>query len=344
MAKILVVGIISEWSLENSYIKSFKSLGHQVNSFDIVKSELNHTKLFKFGRLLNNFIPIDAWVRKSNKDLFVFVKQNLPDLIIIFGQSRISTGLIAQLKISFPDIKISFFWPDPMLNLTPNLIQNLRLYDIVFTYSKDSISVFEDLGARNVKWLPFAGDISLHGSSLFKKDYECDLSFIGMWRPEREEIIYKIFHDLPMLNIKIWGPDWERSKNYKYLKKIHQKIDLRGTEFSSAIYSSKISLNIMDDTNYPASNMRFFEIPCSGGLQLSSYCPEMKDIFIDGESIFYFKTPEECIEKIKTLLNKIEYRNKIINSSKQLILNEHNYEQRALTMLNEISIIEHNVL
>lgn len=336
MAKILVVGIISTWSIEKSYINSFKALGHQVDSFDIVQSEIRHTRLYKFGRLLNNFIPIEAWIRKSNKDLFVFVKKIQPDVIIVFGQSRISTGLIAQARISFPGIKFLFFWPDPMLNLTPNLINNLKLYDIVFSYSRDSISVFESLGAKNVKWLPFAGDIGLHGSPIFKREYECDLSFIGMWRPEREEIIFKIFQDLPMLNIKIWGPDWERSKYYKHLRKIHQKKDLRGSEFAAAIYSSKISLNIMDDTNYPASNMRFFEIPCSGGLQLSSYCPEMIDFFIDGESISYFKSPEDLPKIIENLLINQEHRAKILNKSKDLILNEHNYTKRALLILESI--------
>jgi spore maturation protein CgeB len=336
MAKILIVGIISSWSIEKSYITSLKSLGHQVDTFDIVQSEIRYIKLNKFGRVLNNFIPIEAWIRKSNKDLFVCVKNIEPDFVIVFGQSRVSTGFIAQSKISFPGIKFLFFWPDPLLNLTPNLINNLKLYDIVFSYSRDSIPVFEALGAKNVKWLPFAGDVDLHGSPIFKREYECDLSFIGMWRPEREEIIYKIIQALPMLNVKIWGPDWERSKYYKHLRKIHQKKDLRGSDFADAIYSSTISLNIMDVTNYPAANMRFFEIPCSGGLQLTTYCPEMADLFIDGESIKYFKSPEDLPKIIDSLLTNHEQRIKIINNSKELILNEHNYTKRALAILESI--------
>ena len=48
---------------------------------------------------------------------------------------------------------------------------------------------------------------------------------------------------------------------------------LRGADFAKAVSCSKLSLNIIDPTNYPAANMRFFEITTAGGLQVTYRLP-----------------------------------------------------------------------
>lgn len=68
--------------------------------------------------------------------------------------------------------------------------------------------------------------------------------------------------------------------------------------------ASKVNLNIIDPTNHPAANMRFFEIPVAGGLQVCSACPEMNDVFRDGEHLFYYQDSAGLRPLLQTLLGQ----------------------------------------
>jgi spore maturation protein CgeB len=106
-----------------------------------------------------------------------------------------------------------------------------------------------------------------------------------------------------------------------------------GKEFARVVVNSKINLNIIDSTNFPAANMRFFEIPCAGGFQVSSPCPEMEGKFKHGESIFYYRTPEELPDMIHSLLNNDPLRIQVAQKAHAMVLNEHTYKHRAQQIL-----------
>lgn len=117
------------------------------------------------------------------------------------------------------------------------------------------------------------------------------MTFIGGWRPEREAVLA----GLAGLDLKIWGPEWDRRcAGNAVVLKAWQGRPLVGTEFATAVAASKVNLNIIDPTNHPAANMRFFEIPVAGGLQVCSACPEMSGVFRDGEEIFTITMRAVC--------------------------------------------------
>ena len=77
---------------------------------------------------------------------------------------------------------------------------------------------------------------------------------------------------------------------------------LYGEDFSKVVQSSRINLNIIDDTNFPAANMRFFEIPVLGGIEVSSLCPELENDFINQEHLFYYKNLGDLVEIVNSIL------------------------------------------
>jgi spore maturation protein CgeB len=113
-----------------------------------------------------------------------------------------------------------------------------------------------------------------------------------------------------------------------------QQRAVRGPEYAQAVRASKVNLNIIDPTNYPAANMRFFEIPAAGGLQLSSSCPEMESEFQHGEHVFYYKGPSEAQAIIRRLLSDDMLRNKVAEAGHQKVLARHTYTQRAQQILS----------
>jgi spore maturation protein CgeB len=94
-------------------------------------------------------------------------------------------------------------------------------------------------------------------------------------------------------------------------------------------------LNLIDPLNFPAANMRFFEVPAWGGLQVSSACPEMEREFIHGEHIFYYKDKEDLHDLLVNLLKDDDLREKVAKASQTKILAKHTYADRIKSILGQ---------
>ena len=107
------------------------------------------------------------------------------------------------------------------------------------------------------------------------------------------------------------------------------------TEFAKAVSSSAINLNIIDPLNFPAANMRFFEVPVAGGLQVSSACPELEREFVDGEHLFYYRDAKELPELINRLLDDPSLRVRVAKSGQAKVLGAHTYTDRVRAILQQ---------
>lgn len=331
--KVMLIGYFGPGALECSYESAFRDLGCTVSCFDIAEAVQLNCRGGKIGRLFNQFVPVEPWIRKANREMVLAVLLFKPDIVVVFGQNPVQVGALAQLK-TMTDLKVVYIWPDTLLNLSHTMIDALPMYDLVATYSGSTVTIFQQLGARRVEWVPLGADPHMHTPINVTTGFECDVSFIGQWRPEREAVMVSILSTLTDINVKIWGPDWKRRSSNPAVLKAWQGRPLYAQEFASTITASKINLNIIDDTNYPSANMRFFEIICAGGLQVCSPCPEMEDKFKHGETIFYYHTPEELIKTIKILLGDAPLRHQVAVNAHIEIINGHTYKHRASQILS----------
>lgn len=333
--KVIVVGNFNKGSLESSYLDAFIEHGFESYSFDIIKAEYKYVRFKPLGSLVNKFIPVLAWIKKANRELILLAKKINPDYILYVGQNRYLANTIAQLK-SMINSKHIMIWPDTLLNLGNLHITSLPLFDCICSYSKSSVEPIKQLGGKKVIWLPLAGDQKLHNSNKFEKNFNYGISFIGQWRPERDEAISYILNNISDIDVNIWGPDWKRRATNKKIAKCIRGGALYGDDFSEVIVSSKINLNIIDDTNYPAANMRFFEIPALGGIQVCSSCPEMEDHFIDKRDLFYYKNLEGLVEIIKSI-DKIKNLSQIQKNAYDKIFHQNSYYHRVNELLNNLN-------
>jgi spore maturation protein CgeB len=331
---IMIAGGFWHGSLEGSYFRAFENIGCQVEAFDVPEAISKYTKIGKIGQLFSTYLPIEAWINKANREFVVKVTQSKPDILIVGGASQIRVGALAQMKASVANLKIVLIWPDPMLRVHAHVINCLPIYDLIATYSNNTVNVFKILGAKTVEWVPFAADTFLHPANIEISDaqrikFSCDICFIGNHRPEREKIFNQLYSK--GYDVKVWGPtDWKRhATNYSMVQNYWQKQSLYGDDFARVIRCSKLSINPIDPTNLPSANMRFFEIPCAGGLQVCSPCPEMETAFKDGEAVFYYKTLEDLPRIIDTLLRDDTLRNKVAQYARKIVQRDHTYVHRA---------------
>jgi len=333
LSKIIIAGESGNHCLETSFYEAFRELGHEVVLFDTKKAVQKYARPGKWGYKFHTFVPVDAWVKKANKDFVNVVKGIQPDLLVAFTGAEILPGTFAYIKTLFP-VRIAWYWADPLLNLNRYILDSLPLTDMVASYSRNTLHVFEQMGVKKAAWLPFAGDKLAHYSPAAQRgSYEHDVSFIGSWRPEREEVLKNIHILFPHLRLKISGPYWQRCA-YSPLKKLADSRPLFGKAFSSVVQRSFLNLNVMDDLNYPGVNMRFFEIPMAGGLELCSAAPEMENVFADREHLLYFSGKDRLAEQIEYAFAHKEEIERIKLNGQALLMQEHLYTHRASMLLN----------
>lgn len=336
--RVLVVGKADEVSLEASYRRALKAAGCDVVPFDLGMAVNRQTRFGGLGQTLNRFLPVEPWVRKANRKLIIQGIESGVHGVVVIGSQEVRVGALAQLKVA-TGASLALVWPDTMLNLADSLVACLPAFDVVACYSRESIPLLERFGARRVVWLPLAGDPEMHAPVAVTDEeraaYGADVTFIGGWRPERE----KVLRSLTGTRLKIWGPDWDRECPDKDLvRRFWQGRALRGVEFAKAVAASKINLNVIDLTNRPAANMRFFELPMCGGLQLVTCCAEMAGEYLHGEHLLFFGDQEDPYAVLRPFLSDERARISMAAAGHRLTRERHTYEHRAAALLAEMGL------
>jgi len=342
--RILALGSPAGSGLIASYGRALATLDVDVRWWDLKSSVDRNTPLGKPGRVANNFLHVEPWVRKANREFFTAVAQHKPNAIIGVANSPLLAGTLAQLRTTFPDIAKVLLWPDTLINLRSYVVAALPMYDLVATYSRATLDAFRSLGAREVIWLPFGGDhlyFPPDGPELTAFDrhkYECDVVVVGNYRAERERGVL-LLRDAG-LRVRVWGTtSWKQATNKVALEDYWEGSPLFGEDMAKAIRFAKISLNQIDPANYPGANMRFFETLASGGTSLTSRCPEFEDEFRDAETCRYFASLADMVETAKELVAMPALRRSIAERGQELVLQNHTYVDRAKRLLAAIDEI-----
>lgn len=336
--KLLYFGGDDNFGLCPSYIRSARQLGHDLQLFDFDKELAQNVRFGKIGRMVANYVDIHAWIHKTNRRFVIQAKNFQPDAIFVFTNYHITTGALLFLRSILPDTKFVLVWPDSLANIRNHVLTSAPLYDMVATLSSNSVLFFERLGFPKAHWVPLAGDPRIHGTAI-SESYDYDVSFVGGWRPERERAMELIAQNFPGKKIVIHGPDWKRFCKNKVLLPFFSGKPLFGQEMADCFSKSRISINVIDDTNYPAANMRFFEIPTAGGLELVSSCPEMEGIFQHKKHLLYFKSDSELVQHVEYILANPGEALQVRKNAQELIQSEHNYDLRLQSIISHLNLL-----
>lgn len=334
--RILVVGSLAKGALEHSYIAAARDLGYEVETFDPAREQAAYIKGGKIGRTIHAFLPVEQWMRKMNRNLVLKARSYQPGVLLLFTNARILPGTLACIKTILPSMKLVWIWPDTPLNLEKHNFINARLADLTATYSEASVPVFKQLDFSNVHWVPLAADPHMHGISEAPGQFSTDIGFVGGWRPERERVMNILCEAFPQLNISIHGPYWKRECKSEVVKRRIQSEGLYEKNLAHFFNTTRININIIDDTNFPAANMRFFEVPVAGGLQLSSSCPEQERVFVHRRDVVYFKQEDAIAGEVKWIMDHPDQAAAIRLSASQLVLDSQCYRHRLQYILTQI--------
>jgi Glycosyl transferases group 1 len=333
---VLLVGRFATGSLERSYSRALKQLGHSVSELNLNEIITDSLPRAPFVGQVHRYIGLGRWQTRVSKRAFELAMQCRPSAMLLFGADTIDAGTAAQIAVS-TGARSALVWPDPLINLRGPAINTISAVDLVATYSAKSLEVIGRLGNVETLWLPFAGDPALHDVSISAAlddatNFGADVAFVGAWRPERQRSLER----LADLDLRIWGTGWGKQLDRKSrLYRCFQGKPAIGDDFVRVIRNSKVNLNIVDSANYPAANMRLFELSLLGACQVATPCPEMAEHFVDRQHIRY-ANESDLDSTVCELLGDPAQRERLGVTARETVLSEHLYTNRCTKLLQRL--------
>ena len=332
---LLVVPFSSEASgLMEFYRRAFSSLGHQVQLISIFEKFALKDRLRNYmARIGNRGLQTD-W---DGETLIEEAKRFHPDLTIICRGERLRPEPIRCLR-ELSSLGCINIYPDSPL-VVPGagiaaLLPSLAEYTCVYTFSRSLIPVFEQLGARRVRWLPFGFDPVVHsGCRPLDPSFSSHVAYLGAWGTLQEAWL----EPLAPLGLSIYGPGWRHAKRDGQVYAAWKKGRGMGAEMSAAISGAEIVFNLVRAEHGCAHSMKTFEIPACGGFMLTNWTEEQAEFFEDGKQCVFFHTREEMLEKATYYASHAVERLKIAAAG-QAVAFEHSYTQRAAQILSDCDV------
>jgi spore maturation protein CgeB len=301
--KILIVGGNREWAIERYYLKYLKELGAEVHLYeapDIVFSRhsksLFHKILFKTG--------IDRGYRAVNLDLIQRAADLKPDIIWVFKGMEIYPATLEKLR---PHYKLANYNPDHPFEFgsrgsgNKNVRDGVPFYHLHFCYSRKLRAQIETDYKIPTVFLPFGYELNEEDYRHATQEPEIQrVCFLGNPDSMRVEAIRLIAEN--GFAIDVYGHGWNKTI-LKNLPNVSVSDAVYGTAFWKKLRQYRIQLNIFRRHNEGSHNMRTFEIPAVGGIQLAPYSPEQESFISRDKEIFFYNNGAEMIGQIKKLMN-----------------------------------------
>jgi spore maturation protein CgeB len=207
-------------------------------------------------------------------------------------------------------------------------------YDWVFSPRRSNLDDLRRAGCRHVVYVPFAYNPALHFSEPpttvdEQRQYACDVLFAGGADQDRipwiSALVRAGFH------VALYGGYWERYRETRGHTHGHTGM----ATLRKAIGGARVALCLVRRANRDGHVMRTFETPAIGACMLTEDTPEHREIFGDeGESVIYFQTVDQMVEKLRWLLDHDDERRRLEAAARASIVGGHNtYQDRLTTML-----------
>lgn len=318
--------IVSDWMGKmhaEAFSVAFKNMGMNVINFSWKKYfEKASTNFFcrKILRFQDKFI-LGHNVRKLNDDLLRTCVREQPDLIFILRGTHVWPRTLMKIKET-TNAKIFGYHNDDPFSKSANkfryryFIKCLQFYDHIFSYRLKNIADYKNLGFTSTSILRsyYIADRNypipeMKGTGSF------DVVFVGHFENDgRDELFFNLIKD--GIKLRIFGPEWQRSKHYLYFKKEMGDITPAIDNYNEVLNKARVAIVLYSKLNQDTYTRRCFEIPATKTAMLCEFSEDMsQNLFKEGFEALYFRDYMELYKKILFLLSSIDDRNRIANAA-----------------------------
>jgi spore maturation protein CgeB len=350
-----------------SYTRNFRKLGIDakcVIANDIVlqnkwKSE-NNVKTDKFSEILfeqtNAFKPDILWIENLTwlfKDWFRNIRNKIKSvrLIVAYHCAPYDKNILDKLKNA-----------DFVITCTPGLKQafekeGVRSYLVYHGFDNDLLPRLNSANDNSLHNLVFSGSLitggSFHNSritlieSILREEIDLALyvTLESTYKIKAKQAIFflnslskklRIERFTDRIPVFEYGRSWVTGYSDTLLRSNHQP--LYGIDMYNLFKTAKIVLNIhIGVAGDYAGNMRLFEVTGIGSCLLTDNKKNMKDLFDADKEVVVYDSPEDCISKIKWLLENENERIQIARLGQKKTSETHTVENRCKSIIDIIN-------
>lgn len=336
--KIILIGGDHVWSIERIYLKHLKALGLDVDLFPAQNFFFDYLKKSILNKIKYR-LNISTILKEINYKLIDKLQAYDPDVIVVYKGMEVLFETLKYAKEKGIHL-VNYNADNPFIftgrgSGNKNVVRNMPLYDLHFSYNLEVIKKIKKDFHTSTYFLPFGFELDnelfneINGQSKINR-----LCFLGNPDVQRVSFIRRLV-DLG-ISIDLYGNYWskyfEKNVRVRVFGPIYQK------DFWRIMNQYDLQLNIMRIHNLDSHNMRTFEIPAAGAIQLAPETTEHLLFFDDRKEIFLYKSVEDCAQKVKQILalNPSEIENIRMNSRRKCENAKFSYFDRANEMIEEI--------
>lgn len=319
--KILVVGEFSEGAAAYSYVRTLSKLGYKAYKFNL------GPLCFSKWALPDYFLKT---INSAIRNYFLKLKINKikPDIVFIAKGERVYSKTLRWIKNNSKALIVNFYPDNPFTfwngNSNANVLKSLPYYDRFLIWSKMLIPSIKSAGCKSVSYFPFVFDQDLFPDEIVitekdKSKYDCDVTFVGTWEPDRERWLSELIKTMPDLKLSIWGNMWKENSNRLVcnLKSFIKGNAVYGDERLKLFRSAKIVLNFIRIQNSSSHNMRTMEVPASKAFLLTERTVEQCEELFNESQIASFSDVDELVNNIKYYLTHEVERQTMIKAANE---------------------------
>jgi len=242
-------------------------------------------------------------IGRINKELRTVIERTRPTAVLVFKGMEVLPETLEWMQAR--NIFLANFNPDnPFIfsgygSGNANVTRSIPLYDLHFTYNLEIKARLEKDHRVDTAFLPFGFDA---GDDLYEvcrgQEEICKVCFLGNPDKERVAVLEALLDK--GIEIDVYGHHWDtfiRHRNLQIKDAVYED------EFWKVLSRYRVQLNLMRVHNERSHNMRTFEIPGIGGIQLAPDTPEHRLFFEPGKEIFLFNDAAEGHDAISRLLS-----------------------------------------
>jgi hypothetical protein len=328
---ILAIGFAKWWGCDpRALARSFRGLGHNLIEID-AEDYISWRWSGFFARVLRR-IFINIFINDYNRSVINQAKASNFDFILVFKGMYLKEETLNTLRLCGKPIYN--FYPD--VSYTDHgayIPAALKTYDCVFTTkSYHGPKEKQAFGIRDMVLVRHGFDPEVHRpvrlSQAQIKHYGCDVSFVGCWSPEKENLIRYIINNRSNINIIVYGIGWKYSSR-EFKKALGEKLrpGAFGDELSIIHNASKVNLGLLsraagDTAMSDQTTVRTFQIPASGSFMLHEDTPEVRSYFQPDKEVMLFNGESDLLLKLDKILSNEPLRETIRNNGYQRCMSE----------------------
>jgi hypothetical protein len=282
-----------------------------------------------------------AFVADYNRAVAAHADNRAIDFVLVFKGLMLAPATLATFRRAgaasyclYPDVSF--------LDHGPEIWNSLPIYDCVFTTKSFHLEDAQLRSrVRNLRLVSHGYDPEVHHppllSDAMRREYTCDVSFVGCWSPKKERQLGGLIAANSTLDVRIYGTGWERAS--EAVRARWRRRGAFGDELAIVYAASRINLGLLSEagggtTVGDQTTARTWQIPASGGLLLHEATAELERYFAPGREVAVFTSEADLPEVVARLLRSDSERAAIAAAGhRRCVDSEYTYDLAARDIL-----------